>query len=28
LIVALDTNIFIEIKNKEPDHEFAKRILD
>ena len=28
LIVALDTNIFIEVKNKEPDYEFSKRILD
>lgn len=26
--VSLDTNIFIEVKNKEPDHGFSKKILD
>ena len=28
LIVSLDTNIFIDVKNKEPDHEFSKDVLD
>jgi predicted nucleic acid-binding protein len=28
LNVSLDTNIFIEVKNKEPDHGFSKKILD
>jgi predicted nucleic acid-binding protein len=28
LSAALDTNIFIEVKNKEASHEFSRRILD
>jgi uncharacterized protein len=28
LNVSLDTNIFIEVKNKEHDHKFSKKILD
>jgi len=28
LNVSLDTNIFIEVKNKEPDHEYSKKVLD
>jgi len=28
LNVSLDTNIFIDVKNKEPNHEFSKRVLD
>jgi predicted nucleic acid-binding protein len=28
LNVSLDTNIFIDVKNKEPDYEFSKRVLD
>jgi len=28
LNVSLDTNIFIEVKNKEPGHESSKKILD
>lgn len=28
LNVIIDTNIFIEVKNKEPAYEFSKRVLD
>jgi predicted nucleic acid-binding protein len=28
LIILIDTNIFIEVKNKEPEYEFSKRVLD
>jgi len=28
LNISLDTNIFIDVKNKEPNHEFSKNVLD
>ena len=28
IVVAIDTNVFIDVKNKEPSYSFSKQVLD